>query len=273
MTIRRQAPGGSELGETGVGPRSRRRLPRLQPPDTRCQALHVAQTRRAASRHPEAGTRPRPARAPRVLPEAHSLPPCVAHRSRADLADDGTRVVGIRTRPHQPLRLLPTLAEPLQGRPGVRRAKPPDAGHPRHLNPVTGRLVADPSIYCLSARGEPIGTTPAHRLGVVAVLALFADSPNAANRSTFRSLMGDRMARWLGDGPGNLPWPKREENTSATAAPAGQRLDPTGCNSGPERHLPPHVPSSSACARPREATASAELREEGPRVHHAPCVV
>ena len=104
-----------------------------------------------------------------------------------------------------------------------------------HLNPVAAGLVSDPARYALSGHGELIGAVPPRLVDVDGTLALFDSSTNAARRAYLRLLKGDGTAAWVGEGPGGLPWWRRERDTPIAAPPAGPRLDPLGRSAGLER--------------------------------------
>jgi putative transposase len=104
-----------------------------------------------------------------------------------------------------------------------------------HLNPVAARLVSDPALYALCGHSELMGTRPARLIDVDGVLVLFDSSREAARRAYLRMLKADAEAPWLGEGPGRLPWWRREPDTRIVAEPAAPRLDPLGRSAAPER--------------------------------------
>lgn len=104
-----------------------------------------------------------------------------------------------------------------------------------HLNPVTAGLVADPTEYPLSGHGELLGRRKARLIDVDGTLALFDTTRAAARRSYLAAVKGDRQAEWVGEGPGRLPWWRRETDAPIEAEPAAPRLDPLGRSLGPER--------------------------------------
>jgi len=140
-----------------------------------------------------------------------------------------------------------------------------------HLNPVAAGIVSDPARYPLCGHGELIGAVPPRLVDVDGTLALFEPTVAAARRAYLRQLKGERAAPWVGDGPGGLPWWRREHDAPIVAEPSAARLDPLGRSAGAERvRLDPATFVARACASlgapvaclvsPEKSPAVAEIR-------------
>jgi hypothetical protein len=72
-------------------------------------------------------------------------------------------------------------------------------------------------------------------LAPIGTLALFAPTRAEARRAYLAVVKGDRETAWAGEGPGRLPWWRREPDAPIEAEPAAARLDPLGASLGLER--------------------------------------
>ena len=108
-----------------------------------------------------------------------------------------------------------------------------------HLNPVVAGIVADPAAYPFSGHHELVGRPGDGLIDAEGVLLLFGASRRAARRTYVGMLRGTRTVSWSGEGPGRLPWWRRDIDRPLAGEPAAPRLDALGRGAGDARRLMP----------------------------------
>ena len=75
-----------------------------------------------------------------------------------------------------------------------------------HLNPVAAGIVKDPAAYRWSGHPALIGRCPALLVNVAEALRGYSQTNSEARRLYLASVRAAAEARWLKNGPRNLPW-------------------------------------------------------------------
>lgn len=109
-----------------------------------------------------------------------------------------------------------------------------------HLNPVSAGVVDDPAEYRWSGHREIVGRTLKPITDVDEVLILFGKTRRSARRSYVRAIKGTVAEKWVGEGPGRLPWwrlgrPKAGEDEAPVPGPTVAFIDELGRSTGLER--------------------------------------
>ncbi|HPS79746.1 MAG TPA: transposase [Thermoanaerobaculaceae bacterium] len=105
-----------------------------------------------------------------------------------------------------------------------------------HLNPVASGMVDDPARHRWNGHRELLGRGRVTLVDVDEALLVFGSTRTAARRS-YRGVLGrGREEAWLQEGPGRLPWWRRQDPDDETPRPErrGPRLDWLGLAPPPE---------------------------------------
>jgi hypothetical protein len=102
---------------------------------------------------------------------------------------------------------------------------------------VTAKVVTDPARYRWSGHRELLGRVAEPLANLDEALVLFGRERSAARRAYVRMLRGERREKWIGEGPGRLPWWGRGEvaGEAITLLEGKPRLDALGASTTPQR--------------------------------------